>query len=375
MSSLLPSSEDILSLLCSTIDQLPDPGFVVERSGLIIGWNRRLETLSGVSRDDMVGMDGTACGIPFYGDERPPLVDLMLPSRTPPDLSSYAILEQDQGAISAEVHLPCIRGGAGCLVIAKTAVVTDCSGAVIGGIETLTDISTQRSTIKHLLSANANLQQANRVVRHDIMNELTIVLGYLNLAGESVTDPEVQGDLTRACLGARQIQQLIEFTHEIRYHGTVLPFWQQLDEVVAVAVKNSASGVPTVTVRGGAVSLLADSLLVRVISTLLADTCQRRGNLVELWTEEHGDHLCIIYTDDGNGIQEYEKERIFGENFDKMRGYGLFLDREILAVTGITLRETGDPDRGARFEMVVPAGAYRIITGSEGSGSDRVVDL
>ncbi|WP_158303609.1 ATP-binding protein [Methanosphaerula palustris] len=357
------------------IDQLPDPGFVVERSGRIIGWNRRLETLSGVSRDDMVGMDGTACGILFYGDERPPLVDLILPSRTPPDLIPYAILELDPGAVSAEVHLPCLRGGAGGLVLAKTAVVTDRSGAVIGGIETLTDISAQRSAIERLLSANANLQQANRVVRHDIMNELTIVLGYLNLAGESVTDPEVQGDLARASLGARQIQQLIEFTREIRSHGTVLPSWQQLDKVVAAALKNSTSCVPTVTVRGDAVRLLADSLLVRVISTLLTDTYQRGGNLVELWTEEHGDHLCIIYTDDGDGIPEYEKERIFGENFDKVRGYGLFLDREILAVTGITLRETGDPDRGAHFEIVVPAGAYRILTGQEVSGSDWVVDL
>lgn len=363
MSSPLPSSEDILSLLCSTLDQLPDPGFVVNLSGRIIGWNRRLETLSGVSREEMVGKDGTACGTTFYGDARPPLVNLMLPSRIPPDLSLYAILEQDSGAVSAEVHLPCIRGGAGGQVIAKAAVVTDLSGTVIGGIESLTDISTQQQAIVGLLSANANLHLVNRVIRHDILNELTIVLGYLDLAGESITDPDVQGDLARAGHGARQIQQRIELTREIRFHGTALPFWQQLEGAIAAALRNSCSGVPSVTVGGGTVHIFADPLFSRVITTLLAHTCQRGGDGVELWTEEHGDYLRIIYADNGEGIPEYEKERIFDGTYDNVRGYGLFLDREVLAVTGISLQETGDLGDGARFEMVVPAGAYRTSTG------------
>jgi hypothetical protein len=39
---------------------------------------------------------------------------------------------------------------------------------------------------------------------------------------------------------------------------------------------------------------------------------------------------------------------------------GLFLSREILAITGINLTETGPPGTGARFEMKVPRGAYRV---------------
>ncbi|MEI7649966.1 MAG: hypothetical protein WCJ47_09710 [Methanomicrobiales archaeon] len=39
---------------------------------------------------------------------------------------------------------------------------------------------------------------------------------------------------------------------------------------------------------------------------------------------------------------------------------GLFLSREILAITGITLRENGEPGKGARFEITVPKGAWRI---------------
>jgi hypothetical protein len=30
-----------------------------------------------------------------------------------------------------------------------------------------------------------------------------------------------------------------------------------------------------------------------------------------------------------------------------------------LSITGITIRETGEPGKGARFEIVVPNGSYR----------------
>lgn len=43
----------------------------------------------------------------------------------------------------------------------------------------------------------------------------------------------------------------------------------------------------------------------------------------------------------------------------KNTGLGLFLSREILSITGITLTEAGDPGKGARFEITVPDGIYR----------------
>jgi hypothetical protein len=39
---------------------------------------------------------------------------------------------------------------------------------------------------------------------------------------------------------------------------------------------------------------------------------------------------------------------------------GMFLSREILAITGITIREKGTEGKGVRFEINVPKGAYRI---------------
>ena len=39
----------------------------------------------------------------------------------------------------------------------------------------------------------------------------------------------------------------------------------------------------------------------------------------------------------------------------------LFLAREILSITGITIHETGTYGKGARFELAVPKGAYRFV--------------
>jgi signal transduction histidine kinase len=74
--------------------------------------------------------------------------------------------------------------------------------------------------------------------------------------------------------------------------------------------------------------------------------------------EEAGD-MIILYEDDGGGIIEEEKEKVFGKGFGKNTGLGLFLIREILSITGISIAETGVPGIGVRFEIRVPSGKYR----------------
>jgi signal transduction histidine kinase len=75
--------------------------------------------------------------------------------------------------------------------------------------------------------------------------------------------------------------------------------------------------------------------------------------------EQDGDRI-IVCEDDGEGVPADDKEQIFERGFGKNTGLGLFLAREILSITGITIRETGEPGKGARFEMTVPKGAWRL---------------
>jgi len=66
-----------------------------------------------------------------------------------------------------------------------------------------------------------------------------------------------------------------------------------------------------------------------------------------------------VCEDDGTGIPPGEKEKIFERGYGKNTGMGLFLSREILAITGISITGNGEPGKGARFEIRVPPGKFR----------------
>ena len=107
-------------------------------------------------------------------------------------------------------------------------------------------------------------------------------------------------------------------------------------------------------------------MLERVIYNLV-DNALRYGERITwirffLRMEKHG--LTIVCEDDGAGIPQEMKETIFNRGVGNNTGLGLFLTREILGITGMTIQETGEPGKGARFEITVPLGQFRSSSGS-----------
>jgi signal transduction histidine kinase len=98
----------------------------------------------------------------------------------------------------------------------------------------------------------------------------------------------------------------------------------------------------------------------RVFYNLFENSIRYGGSLTEIriFSEMRDECLILIYQDNGCGIRAEEKERIFEKGYGKNTGLGLFLAREILALTGITIIENGTPGKGARFEIKVPEGMY-----------------
>jgi sensor histidine kinase regulating citrate/malate metabolism len=67
----------------------------------------------------------------------------------------------------------------------------------------------------------------------------------------------------------------------------------------------------------------------------------------------------IVYEDDGIGISDKIRTVLFKRGKGKNTGYGMFLIREILTITGFSIAETGESGKGARFEIVVPECSFR----------------
>jgi CheY-like chemotaxis protein len=207
-----------------------------------------------------------------------------------------------------------------------------------------------------------NLDLFVDVTRHDLINKVAALSGYVEIIKEKTQDPMTLGYLAKQQLILTSIREQINFTRDYQSIGSQKPRWQKLGETVRHAVAMLPPDVtpPACTACEG-VEIFADSLLVKVFYNLL-DNSFRHGNHVTTMhfsCLEQADGLAIIYEDDGIGITDREKESIFLKGRGKNTGLGLFLIREILAITGITIHETGHRGKGVRFEILVPAEGYR----------------
>jgi signal transduction histidine kinase len=93
---------------------------------------------------------------------------------------------------------------------------------------------------------------------------------------------------------------------------------------------------------------------------------------IRVFSRYDGDSLILVVEDDGVGIKDNDRQKLFTRGFGENTGLGLFLVREILAITGLTIHETGSSGCGARFEIRVPEGKYRTAgNGPAGQDLDR----
>jgi PAS domain S-box-containing protein len=234
-------------------------------------------------------------------------------------------------------------------------------------LNVLTDITDRTRTEEALQRANRQLTLLTTVTRHDIQNQLMVLKGYLELSRDSMDQPDTLSRyLDAEELVVDTIEQQIMFTREYQELGASDPGWQNVHAHLLDAV----SRLPMHGVRLEAdhkdLEIFADPLLGKVFYNLIDNALSHGGNAmrtIRVSSQESGAGLVIVFEDDGTGIPDKEKEKIFLRGFGEHTGLGLFLAREILSITGITIIEHGVPGKGARFEITVPRGGYRIGTG------------
>ena len=155
---------------------------------------------------------------------------------------------------------------------------------------------------------------------------------------------------------------MIQFTKEYESIGVNAPAWQDCRTVVDTAAKQAPLG--KIVVKNDlpvGTEVFADPLIVKVFYNLMDNAVRYGGKIttIRFFIDKREGDQIIVCEDDGDGVVAEEKEKIFERGFGKNTGLGLALAREILDITGITIRETGEPGKGARFEMTVPKGAWR----------------
>jgi PAS domain S-box-containing protein len=210
--------------------------------------------------------------------------------------------------------------------------------------------------------ANKKLNLLSSITRHDILNQLTALLGYLEMMGEETTDPKIRKYIEVEKRIAGTISKQIHFTKDYHEIGVQSPQWYDVKKTIETVTAPLLIPKDTLVISIEKISIYADPLLEKVFFNLVENALRhgKRVSRIAFSSVIQGDNIIIICEDNGEGISEEYKEAIFNRQYFKNTGFGLFLSREILGITGLFIRETGQPGKGGRFEITVPPGYFRI---------------
>jgi PAS domain S-box-containing protein len=239
--------------------------------------------------------------------------------------------------------------------------VLDKDNTVIGVICFGTDMTEPRNAEHALFKANQKIKLLNNITRHDILNQLTILGGYIELSRELTKDKEMLGFIEHERNATKAIRTMIKFTKDYQDIGLYRPQWQYLKNIVSLLANAFDFGNVVLKNELGQLRIYADPLFEKVVYNLLENAIRHGRSLtfIRFSSQIVKDGCLVICEDDGVGVPEEEKEKIFLREYGKHTGFGLFLSREILGITGAVIRETGIPGKGARFEILIPEGSFR----------------
>ena len=268
------------------------------------------------------------------------------------------------------------KEGSGILVALNARVVAD-SDVPVAWIDGVAEDVTERKVLEMemqyheaevnryalaLTRANEKLNLLSSITRHDILNQLTALSGYLELMSEGPLTPQTQKYIEIEKRIAQTIKKQIQFTRDYHDIGVHSPQWYNVKKIIETATAPLPLPNGTLSIGIENISIYADPLLEKVFYNLVENALRYGRELPRITFSSilQGDSMTIVCEDNGEGVPEEFKEAIFKRQHFKHTGFGLFLSREILGITGLSIHESGEPGKGARFEIMVPMGYFHI---------------
>lgn len=150
------------------IENLPVPLFTVDKNGRITGWNKMIEDFTGYTADQMLGKSNFQYALPFYGERRPMLVDLIISDDVIAQKHYSGVKKEGQFLIYENENV--LVNGQRIALRAKAGPLYDREGRIIGAIQTVEDISDKIKALDYYSRYNAvfnNIRDAALVMEND----------------------------------------------------------------------------------------------------------------------------------------------------------------------------------------------------------------
>ena len=216
--------------------------------------------------------------------------------------------------------------------------------------------------IEALALANRKLEMLDSLTRHDVLNQVSLASIEAELTKRMSKEPRIQESAENIARINKTIIALLQFSKEYKQVGLEHPRWIDIEETLSKAMEQLERGSITMASYGTNWKVYSDPMIEKAFFNILENSLRHgekaRKVTVECEVSPGDGSLSIVFSDDGMGVPEAEKESIFEKGVGKHTGLGLFLVRQILAITGISIVENGVPGQGARFEITVPNGNF-----------------
>jgi len=224
----------------------------------------------------------------------------------------------------------------------------DENGKIIGYRGIVHDITSRKIYEKQLVELNEALRILNKILRHDILNDLTIVLTAIDLM--SGGDERLKIKASKAInKSITLIDRMRELEQAVTSGGQMKKY--NLQEVINEIIKNYANIEFSIS---GDCNVVADGALNSVIDNLVRNAIVHGKTDKIDFKIENEEKSCILKVIDyGNGIPENFKKNIFeegasfGEN--KGSGLGLFIVKKVIERYGGEIEIQDNKPRGTVF--------------------------
>jgi len=330
-------------LFHSIFQDMSDPLLILDEKGIILDINKIGEDELHLYKDKNHGLDIISCNL-FIEENNDQVKSFILNSKNGEELETYINYPQETTRF---------------VLLKVTTIKIKGNNAILLLIHDIDEIKRVQNALSQ---ANQKINLLNNITRHDIINKVMIVNAYCGFLKEKITDERLQEKLNIIFNSGDNIRQLIDFTNEYQGLGGKEPVWQNINKLFEKRVIKSLLNNITLTLPEDNIEIFADTMLEKVIYNLIENSIRHgeRVTTIRISYKEERGKLLLFYSDDGVGISDKEKPKLFKKGYGKNTGLGLFLICEILGITNITIEEKGKMGEGVLFVMTVPPGDFRI---------------
>lgn len=249
------------------------------------------------------------------------------------------------------------------------APITDETGSIEHLVFSFEDITQLRARERDLETMTRKLEVLNRVVRHDIRNDMAVVTGWLETLEDELETRTGREAMERVQRTAGHVVELTEaardlvnvVTEEERVDLEPVDLAATVENEVAIARDTFPDAAIAIRGEIPSVTVSATDLLGSVFRNLLSNAVRHNDTdqpTVRVAAERDGASVRVTVEDDGPGVPEAQKWRIFGKGETGLEsgstGIGLYLVDTLVRQFGGDVWVTDNDPRGAVFVVELP---------------------